>query len=66
MSNRLKKYEYSGPVFKFDKLFSNNWKGSTYASSRERAKSNLSFQFKKEHNLTTNTKITLPYSVIEV
>lgn len=53
-------YLYEGPVMEFEKPIANNWKASTYAPSESKARSNLSYQFKKLHNRVANTKITLP------
>ena len=53
-------YIYDGPVLYFDKCIALKWKGSTTASSKQKAISNLSYQFKKENNMAPNTKISLP------
>ena len=57
-------YSYDGPVMMFDKIIDDNWKASTYASTPQKAKSNLLYRFKKEHNFVPNVKITLPKEVI--
>ena len=57
---RLFKYSYNGPVMEFDNLICEKWSGETVASSDKKAKSNLTYQFKKKHNRTARTKITLP------
>ena len=56
----MAKYLYRGPVMEFDRCIVNNWTGQTEAPSEAKAKSNLSYQFKKYNNRTANTKITLP------
>lgn len=56
----MNKYSYDGPVKEFDKIISNNWHGETFASSEQKAKSNLSYQYKKKMGRTPNAKITLP------
>lgn len=59
-------YLYNGPVMAFDKVISCSWQASTYASTPQKAKSNLSYRFKKEHNLIPNAKIKLPNKVKEM
>ena len=60
----MNKYSYEGPVIKFGTCIANNWKGSTYATSEAKARSNLTYQFKKQHNMISNVKITLPGKII--
>lgn len=59
-------YLYNGPVMSFDKVISCSWQASTYAPTPQKAKSNLSYRFKKEHNLIPNAKIKLPNEVKEM
>lgn len=56
-------YMYSGPVKKFGLTVHSHWKGYTYAVSEAKARSNLTYQFKKEFGMAPNTKITLPGKV---
>lgn len=60
------KYKYEGPVMEFDRCVSSNWKGSTYAASERKARSNLAYQFKKQNNRVAGTKITLPGKIMVV
>lgn len=53
-------YFYEGPVMEFGKCIADKWKGYTYAQTEAKARSNLSYQFKREHNRLANTRITLP------
>lgn len=53
-------YAYDGPVMEFQTCVANRWKGSTYAVSEKKARSNLAYQFKKQNNRLPSTKITLP------
>ena len=53
-------YTYEGPVRSFDDIRANRWKGETYAVSEGKARVNLIYQYKREHGLSMNTKITLP------
>ena len=62
----MNQYKYSGPVMEFEIGVAHNWKGSTYATSERKARSNLSYQFKKQNNKLPNTKITLPGKLIAV
>ena len=60
----MNKYSYAGPVMEFDKCIANNWKGTTVAAKENKARSNLSYQFKKSNNRNSNTRITLPGKII--
>ena len=55
-----RKYLYCGPVKEFDRVISNKWEGETYAPSEKKARSNLSYRYKKEYGKSSNAKITLP------
>lgn len=54
------KYVYDGPVMFFDKLVADHWKGETMAPSEKKARSNLSYQAKKQLNLIAGTNVKLP------
>lgn len=54
------KYIYEGPVMEFDRLLTDRWSGETTATSEKKARSNLTYQFKKQNHRITGTKITLP------
>lgn len=54
------KYQYDGPVLFFDKLVADHWKGETMAPSEQKARSNLSYQAKKQLNLIAGTSVSLP------
>lgn len=56
----MKHYRYSGPVSQFGKCICNKWTGETIAATERRAKSNLSYQFKKETGRLGTTNISLP------
>ena len=53
-------YSYDGPVMEFERVISDRWVGTTYAVSPSKARSNLTFRFKKQHNRLASAKITLP------
>ena len=60
------KYSYDGPVLIFDKIATNHWRGETTAPSENKARSNLAYQFKKQNDLTSNTRVTLPGKVRQI
>lgn len=60
----MKQYSYDGPVMEFDRCVANRWKASTYAVSEKKARSNLTYQYKKKNNKLPNTMITLPGQII--
>ena len=59
-------YSYDGPVMEFGRVITTRWVATTYAVSLSKARSNLTFRFKKEHNKIPSTKITLPGAIVEV
>lgn len=66
MYQEYHKYVYNGPVLEFDRVVANQWNGETMAPSKVKAKSNLAYQFKKQHNRVPGSKITLPGDIKEV
>lgn len=62
----MNQYEYDGPVMIFDTCVASRWKGSTYAVSERKARSNLAYQFKKMHNRVPGARITLPGKIVAV
>lgn len=61
-----KRYVYEGPVTIFGKCVTNRWKASTYAESAKKAKSNLAYRYKQMNNLTANSKVELPGTIVMV
>lgn len=59
-------YKYEGPVTSFDKVIMEKWSGYTTGTSKEKAKNNLAYRFKKTHGLVASSKIELPGKMIEV
>ena len=59
----MAKYMYDGPVLVFDTLVTDHWKGETMAPNARKARSNLSYQFKKQSNRMPGVKVTLPGEV---
>lgn len=57
------KYRYDGPVFIFNKMVADHWKGETVAPSERKARSNLTYQAKKQLNLIAGSNVTLPGTI---
>lgn len=57
------RYTYTGPVMVFGVLAQNNWHGETLASTPEKAKSNLAYQWKKANGRSATSKVELPGKV---
>lgn len=56
-----RKYTYEGPVMLFDKCIQRCWFGETYAISEKKARSNLAYQYKRDHlKQAATAKVTLP------
>lgn len=53
-------YTYEGPVYEFENCINPQWSGSTYADSEFKARSNLSYQYKKQHKRSVSCKLRLP------
>lgn len=60
MYDKGHKYFYDGPVLQFDKVISLRWTGETHATTEAKARSNLTFRYKRDHGLDSHAKITLP------
>lgn len=54
------KYIYDGPIMSFSRCVVDRWKGETSAPTESKARSNLTYQAKKQLNLLPGTKVTLP------
>lgn len=55
----MRKYKYNGPVYSFGTCIANRFKAETVATSEEKARSNMAYQFKKKYGYTRNTNILL-------
>lgn len=55
----MTKYAYVGPVMVFDKCVASRWKGETIAESESKARSNLTYQYKKKNNLNPGARVDL-------
>ena len=61
----MKKYTFSGAVRdSFSRILCRAWRGDTYAQSREKAMSNLSYQFKKSAGLAAYSRVVLEGSIL--
>ena len=60
MNEGFHKYIYDGPVLEFERCLTDHWKGETFAPSEGKARSSLTYQFKKQNNRIVGTRITLP------
>lgn len=61
----MEHFSYNGPVLNnFNQVITTKWEGETYANTDRKAKSNLGYQFKKEHGLLQSAKIILPNKMI--
>lgn len=56
----MPRYLYKGPVMEFNTLLTDRWEGETAAPSEKKARSNLTYQFKRGNNRIAGTRITLP------
>lgn len=56
----MQRYDYEGPVMEFDTIITRNWRGTTYAPSEKKARSNLAYQYKKQFGRATMSRISLP------
>lgn len=63
MYDEYHRYSYDGPVLEFDVCVTDHWKGETMAPTARKAKSNLTYQYKKQNNRLPGTRITLPGEV---
>lgn len=55
-----KAYVYKGPVMLFDTCVERCWTAETLAVSMAKARSNLTYRYKEDHNLARQAKISLP------
>lgn len=61
----MERYIYDGPVMIFNTCVATRWKGETMAVSENKARSNLSFQFKKYNNQLPGARVTLPGKIMK-
>ena len=59
-------YVYDGPVMEFDRVVTKRWRGQTMAVSSKKARSNLTYQYKKEHSKMPGSRVSLPEELIKI
>lgn len=60
----MNRYCYDEPVCEFDICIAKIWLGETMAVNEKKARSNLTYQFKKQNNKVPNTRISLPGKIV--
>lgn len=53
------RYAYEGPVKSFGICVNNCWRGETIANSEKKARSNLTYQYKKQFKKSADCKVEL-------
>lgn len=66
MQKEYNRYVYEGPVMLFDKCVTDVWKAETVASTKKKARSNLTYQAKKTLNLISGARVTLPRNIKKI
>lgn len=59
----MNEYLYEGPVLQFDEVIDRYYKATTWAISEKKARSNLTYRWKKKMGLPPNTIIRLPGTI---
>ena len=62
----MQQYRYEGPVMSFDTCVQSKWIATTSAMSEKKAKSNLTYRYKREHGLLPSASIRLPGKIIPI
>lgn len=57
------KWIYDGPVTCFGKCICQKWHGETIAPTETKARSNLTYQFKRQNGLLPGGRVSLPGSL---
>lgn len=52
-------FRYDGPVLQFDKVVATKWNGETLAPTKEKAISNLQYQYKQRNGLLPTARVKL-------
>lgn len=52
-------YFYEGPVYIFETLVAEHWTGETFAPTKEKAKSNLEYQYKRMNGYQPNAMVRI-------
>lgn len=62
----MQQYQYEGPVMIFETCVRAKWVATTAATSEKKAKSNLTYRYKREHGLLPSASIRLPGKIISI
>lgn len=62
----MKHYIYKGPIYAFETLKEYYYEAETWATSPTKARNNIAYRYKKEHNIASNCKLTLPGELREL
>lgn len=60
------KWIYEGPVVSFGRCVCQKWHGETIAPTESKARSNLTYQFKKQNHLAASARVTLPGTLKQI
>lgn len=58
-----KHYIYRGPVLKYGVCIEHDYTAETWAPTEKKARNNLTYRYKKEHDYIKETKIELPGTI---
>lgn len=58
------KWKYKGPVLKFNTLVAAEFEMETIAESKQKAIAQMTYRFKKDHNLVPSTRITIKEDLV--
>ena len=66
--NSMKKWKwrYKGPVLKFNDIIATDFEMETIAESKGKAIAQMTYRFKKDHNLEANTRITIKEDLVKM
>lgn len=56
---KMKVWDFTGDVYRFQKLVQRNYKATTVAPSERKAYSNIAYRYKQENNLDASANINL-------
>lgn len=59
-SKKMYTYVYRGPVMLFDNCIEQSYTAETWAPTMAKARSNITYNYKKDNDYAPNAKITLP------
>ena len=62
----MQRYQYEGPVMSFETCVRSKWIATTSAISEKKAKSNLTYRYKRENGLLPSASIRLPGKIIPI